>query len=178
MSAANEWKFFNKRREILYGVHVMFCWFINEIKHQWNNKPFHLVDFLRDYSRKGAIYHVIIVIVIRLSLVKVSCFRVNDHLPFHWRLNKKNIWNNQRLEKCVRCALLLCNRDLRGFWLTTYNRQGHNRVHLKFTTKQLEKTVNSSCLAPDRYQHEIEATSVSQTKMVSDQSLKWPSICD
>ena len=50
--------------------------------------------------------------------------------------------NNQRLELCIRSVLLPYNEDLRFFffffWLTTYNRHGHNLVLLKFTIKQLE----------------------------------------
>ena len=56
-----------------------------------------------------------------------------------------NTSNNQRLEKCVRCVLLLYNWDLRAFfffWLTTFDRHGHDLVLLKFTIKEL----NSSCL--------------------------------
>ena len=44
--------------------------------------------------------------------------------------------NNQRLEKCVRCALLLYNWDLRVLFFGY--RHGHNLVLLKFTIKQLE----------------------------------------
>ena len=46
--------------------------------------------------------------------------------------------NNQRLKKWVRCVLLLYNWYFRLLWLTTYCRQGHNLVLLKFTTKKLE----------------------------------------
>ena len=46
--------------------------------------------------------------------------------------------NNQRLEKCVPRVLLLYNRDLYVFWLTTYHRHVHKLVLLKFTIKQLE----------------------------------------
>ena len=85
----------------------------NEITNHFTLRFF--VDFLEiTRTGKGAIYHVIIVIVI-FSLVKISCFRVNDHLACHWRLNKKNTWNNERLEKYVRPALLLCNKDLHVF---------------------------------------------------------------
>ena len=45
---------------------------------------------------------------------------------------------NQRLEKCVRCVLLLCNWHLHVFWPPTFYRHGHNLVLLKFTIKQLE----------------------------------------
>ena len=47
--------------------------------------------------------------------------------------------NNQRLEKCVPCILLLYNWDLRVFsWPTPHYSHGHNLVLLKFTRKQVE----------------------------------------
>ena len=92
--------------------------------------------------------------------------------------------NNQRLEKCVRRFVLLHNWALRFFlsfllsffvclfvflfcffWLAAYDRHGHNLVFLTFTLKQLD--LNSSCLASDRYQHEIEAKCVRQSKMAA-----------
>ena len=51
--------------------------------------------------------------------------------------------NNQRLEKCVRCVLLLYNWDLRVFFFG---------------------------LASDRGQHEIEAKCVSQSEMAAEAS--------
>ena len=46
------------------------------------------------------------------------------------------------------------------FWLTTYYRHSHNLVLLKFTIKQLNKSLTLSCLASDRYHNEIEANFV------------------
>ena len=50
-------------------------------------------------------------------------------------------------------------------WLTTYYTHGQNLILLKFTIKQLEMSLNSSCLTSHQYLHEIEAKCVSQSKM-------------
>ena len=76
--------------------------------------------------------------------------------------------DNQRLEKSVRCVLLLYNWVLRfSFWLATFCRHGHNLVLLKFTIRQLEIVQNPCCLASDRYQHEFQAKCVGQSELAA-----------